>query len=325
MMRNKKLFYGILVVVLVAGVSTFLYLNKPLSIADNIYNCNEDNDRVSVKSGCCGCNGGGSNTAINRKYIEYWYDKLSNECREIDCGDIMSNHWTCFAKPKCVDGKCQLLPTVEKISMWQNGEELISDPRISKHNLRVNIIMKTLHKLNLQATCVFSEEDIQEIKQKDRVVEIIFKQAYDFPIRQWIEPYRSNAKSDERGYRILENVKTVLFILEDNLDEGLEAPILVGTEREDGDERCSWERTQEDMEKLGPCEGIVGYVFSEEHGCIAVSGCKYRHIEDIVPFNSKEECELACGRIMWSCWAIQQEGSNELDKSWINEIRFKGG
>ena len=221
-------------------------------------------------SGCCGCNAGGSNTAINRKYIEYWYDKLSNECREIDCGDIMSNHWTCFAEPKCVDGKCQLLPTVEKIAMWQNGEELISDPRSSKHNPRVNNIIKTLHKLNLQATCVFSEEDIQEIKQKDRVVEIVFKNPIDITISQWIEPYRSNAKSDKRGYRSLESVKTVLFILEDNLDGGLEGHILVG-------------------------HGVEGRV---DEGGIT---------------------------IVYSCWTIQQEGNNELDKSWINEIRFKGG
>ena len=113
-MRNKKLFYGILVVVLVAGVSTFLYLNKPLSIADNIYNCNEDNDCVSVKSWCCGCNAGGSNTAINKNYLEYWYDKLSNECRDIGCAGVMSNHWTCFAEPKCVDGKCQMSYVFDK-------------------------------------------------------------------------------------------------------------------------------------------------------------------------------------------------------------------
>ena len=206
-----------------------LYLIKPLSIADNIYNCNEDNDCVSVKSGCCGCNAGGKNTAINRKYLDYWYSKLWDECREIACIGVMSDHWTCFAEPKCIDGKCQLLPAVEKIAMWQNGEERISDPRSPKYNPRVNNVIRTLHKLNLQATCVFSEEDIQEIKQKDRVVVSIFKEPIDITISKWIEPEeRHYILTYENGYRILENVKTTIFILEDNLDEGLEGHILVG-------------------------------------------------------------------------------------------------
>ena len=204
-------------------------------------------------------------------------------------------------------------PTVEKIAMWQNGEEKNIDPESSEYNEIGNILIQTLHKLDLQAVCAFTEERVhQEIKRNDKVVEITFKQANDFPIRQWLEP--------EGRYNVLKNVKSAIFILEDNLGEGLEGFILVGSEREDRDERCSWKVTEEDMEKLGPCEGIVGYVFSEDHGCIAVSGCKYRHIEDIVPFNSKEECELACGRIMWGCWAIRQKDSNELDKNWIEGI-----
>ncbi len=310
-----------------------LYLIKPLSIADNIYNCNEDNDCVSVKSGCCGCNAGGKNTAINRKYLDYWYSKLWDECREIACIAVMSDHWTCFAEPKCIDGKCQLLPAVEKIAMWQNGEELISDPRSSKHNPRVNNIIRTLHKLNLQATCVFSEEDIQEIKQKDRVVEIVFKNPRDITINQWVQP-----ENYIEGYhlpvnRILRNVKTAIFILEDNLDEGLEGHILVGSEREGKDERCSREITREDLEKLGPCEAVVGYYFDVDKGrCIVISGCEFD--SEIVPFKTELQCQATCvGQFIeaqktplgWSCWAIQQAGSNELDKSWIDEIRFKGG
>jgi hypothetical protein len=47
-------------------------------------------------------------------------------------------------------------------------------------------------------------------------------------IGQWIEPQdKDHIKTDENGYRILESVKYALFILEDNLDEGLEAHILV--------------------------------------------------------------------------------------------------
>lgn len=176
---------------------------------------------------------------------------------------------------KCIDGKCQWSSIVEKISMWQNGEELISYPRepFSKYNLRVNNIIKTLHRLNIQATCVvlgyeISEEYIQKIKQKDRIVEIVFKNPRDITINQWVQP-----ENYIEGYhlpvnRILRNVKTAIFILEDNLDDGLEGHIL------------------------------IGHGGFEDEGGIT---------------------------IVYSCWVIQQEGSNELDKSWINEIRFKGG
>ena len=186
------------------------------------------------------------------------------DCEARDC------YYVAGYECKCVDDKCQWLSIVEKISMWQNGEELISYPKepSSKYNLRVNNILKTLHKINLQATCVFSEEDIKEIKQNDRIVEIVFKNPRDITINQWVQP-----ENYIEGYhlpvnRILRNVKTALFILEDTLDEGLEGHIL------------------------------IGYIIRSD---------------------------LAVETISYSCWAIQQEGSNELDKSWINEIRFKGG
>ena len=73
-----------------------------------------------------------------------------------------------------------------------------------------------------------------------------------------------------------------------------------------------------DLEKLGPCEAfLAGYLWSKDSGCYEVEGCE--HIPEIT-FGGKEECELACNR-MWSCWAIKQEDSNELDKSWIEEIK----
>ena len=183
-----------------------------------------------------------------------------------------------------------------------------------------SLLTRKLHELNLQATCVFSEEDIYEIIHKDRVAELIFKEPIDITISQWVEPEeRYHIPIEEKGYRILENVKTALFILEDRQDEGLEAYILVGAEREDKDEKCSWEITQEDLEKLGPCEGSVGYIFSEEYGCSTLFGCEFD--PEIVPFKTQGECELACGR-MWSCWAIniKEEGKPELDKTWIDGI-----
>ncbi|MBE0516065.1 MAG: hypothetical protein IBX41_01565 [Methanophagales archaeon] len=213
---------------------------------------------------------------------------------------------------------------VEEIVFYESGRDLpyfrqeLIDPKSEEGIGIASLLTRKLHELNLQAKCVLSEEDIQEIKQNDRAAELIFKKPIDITTSQWVEPEeRYHIPVDEKGYRILENVKTALFILEDNQDRGLEGHILVGSERKERDEKCSWEITQEDIEKLGPCEGSVGYVFSDEYGCSAVFGCYYD--SEIVPFKTKDECEFACGR-MWGCWAIQQKDSNELDKNWIEGI-----
>lgn len=78
---------------------------------EELYQCTSDNDCVSVKSGCCGCTEGGSNTAINNEHLGYWQLKLVNECKETACAQVMSDDWTCFATPKCVEGKCQIIAT----------------------------------------------------------------------------------------------------------------------------------------------------------------------------------------------------------------------
>ena len=118
---------------------------------------------------------------------------------------------------------------VESIVFYEDGKQEIIDPKSEDGKGIASLLTRKLHELNLQATCVFSEEDIQEIKQKDRVAELIFKKPIDITISQWTEPEeRYHIPTDEKGYRILENVETAIFILEDNQERGLEAHILVG-------------------------------------------------------------------------------------------------
>ena len=140
-----------------------------------------------------------------------------------------------------------------EIFLWENGKEKFLAGENSDLS---SFLLQTLHKLNLQARCAFGEEHIQEIKQNDKVIELRFRHPRNITISQWVEPEeRYHIPTDEKGYRILENVENALFILEDNLDEGLEGHILVGHEVE--------------------------------------------------------------GRIGYSCWAIQQEGSKEIDNDKI--------
>jgi hypothetical protein len=109
---------GVLVLLILTIILINFYFEKeknPLNESEKnpldeseIYNCNYDNECVVVDGGCCGCGAGGGATAINEGYFDYWKNKLSAECKPIACITVMSNHPTCFAKPKCVMNKCIL-------------------------------------------------------------------------------------------------------------------------------------------------------------------------------------------------------------------------
>ena len=81
---------------------------EPLKDED-IYICEEDRECVGVSADCCGCGMGGTATTINKDYLNYWGNKLKIECKGIACLAVISKHWTCSAKPKCVKGRCELI------------------------------------------------------------------------------------------------------------------------------------------------------------------------------------------------------------------------
>jgi len=216
----------------------------------------------------------------------------------------------------------RFLTGTEKIIFYENGKQKSIDAESQEGAKIIDLLSLKLQKLNLQAKCVFSEENVKGIKQKDKVVELIFKEPLNITISQRIElGDRDYIAANEKGYRVLENLKSAIFVLEDNLDEWTGGHILVASERKNRDERCSWKVTEEDSEKYEALSlkwsMIAGYEFDEEQGCIPVGGSNY--VEGVVPFKTKDDCEMACGR-MWSCWAIKQKYSNELDKSWIEEL-----
>ncbi|HIH17864.1 MAG TPA: hypothetical protein HA282_01555 [Nanoarchaeota archaeon] len=84
-------------------------MQKEPSKDDEIYLCKEDRECISISPGCCGCGSGGEAITINRDYLNYWRNKLSAECEDMLCTAVISDHWTCYAKPKCIGGKCQLI------------------------------------------------------------------------------------------------------------------------------------------------------------------------------------------------------------------------
>jgi hypothetical protein len=68
--------------------------------------CTSDNDCVSVKGSCCGCNMGGSNMAINREFLSEWESQFGNKCDGVMCLAVVRP--PCPGKAKCVLNSCVL-------------------------------------------------------------------------------------------------------------------------------------------------------------------------------------------------------------------------
>lgn len=84
----------------------FLGQQKTPLNENEIYTCSEDRECISVKYGQCGCSAGGSATAINRQYSDYWEGKNSEQ--GVMCSAVMSNDPSCSMESKCVQNKCRL-------------------------------------------------------------------------------------------------------------------------------------------------------------------------------------------------------------------------
>ena len=80
-------------------------VDPPLDPAD-VYICEKDTDCISVKSGCCGCSMGGSNTSINRKYKAWWDKETNANCEGHMCPAYISH--PCPTTGRCVGKKCTL-------------------------------------------------------------------------------------------------------------------------------------------------------------------------------------------------------------------------
>ena len=70
--------------------------------------CRRDDECVKVQADCCGCNYGGKAVSISKEFEENWEDTINAKCKDIICPTVLSNHWTCAAKPKCIQNKCTL-------------------------------------------------------------------------------------------------------------------------------------------------------------------------------------------------------------------------
>jgi hypothetical protein len=107
----EAVFNGILIIGLIALFIAFLFLIPKQSevLEEDLYYCILDSDCALVRGGCCGCNEGGNNTAVNNGYVGYWNAKMDKACKDVFCPQVISTHWTCSAQPVCFQNKCSLM------------------------------------------------------------------------------------------------------------------------------------------------------------------------------------------------------------------------
>ncbi len=94
----------------------------------NWRSCNQDSDCAETQAGCCGCNNGGEQIGINKKYLKNWEDALKSKCQDIGCITLFSCK---EGKVVCENNKCEFKEEINNdnqsnTSDWQTyrNEEL---------------------------------------------------------------------------------------------------------------------------------------------------------------------------------------------------------
>ena len=111
-----------------------------------------------------------------------------------------------------------------RIFLWENGDWTF----IVDHESPVySSLLETIRRLNFQTESNVSDEKVDQIISHDKVVELTFRFPRNITISQWIAPEdRDHIKTDENGYRTF-NIRSGVFVLEDNLGQGLEGHVFI--------------------------------------------------------------------------------------------------
>ncbi|MEW5852987.1 MAG: hypothetical protein AB2A00_29660 [Myxococcota bacterium] len=72
--------------------------------------CKQDTDCVHVPADCCGCRAGGTDMAVAVTALKEAAAARDAQCKDFLCAQIISQHISCSATAKCVEGKCTLEP-----------------------------------------------------------------------------------------------------------------------------------------------------------------------------------------------------------------------
>ncbi len=100
----KRFLIALGIVIIVAGILVFTGSNS----GEDDYSCETDEDCVKVDAGCCGCNEGGEAIAIHKNRQSSWEAQLQENCSDVMCPQVISNHPSCEKEAVCVNNECVL-------------------------------------------------------------------------------------------------------------------------------------------------------------------------------------------------------------------------
>lgn len=75
----------------------------------NAGECKHDGDCLLVKAGCCGCNEGGKQIALNQEMAKKQTETINSTCGDTMCPQMISKDPSCQQSAKCnAENKCDL-------------------------------------------------------------------------------------------------------------------------------------------------------------------------------------------------------------------------
>lgn len=128
---------------------------------------------------------------------------------------------------------------VEKVVLYDEGEEQVFDPGTLKGRRLISSLTRKLHQVDMQSG-LLREEQVEEVRENGRVVELVFREPADVGISIYVDPEeRYHVAVDAEGYAILEDVGNAIFVLEGS-EEGSRGYIYIGYNLEEGKRYGCW-------------------------------------------------------------------------------------
>ncbi len=103
----KRFLIALGIVIIVAGILVFTGGNSDENFSEE-YFCEINEDCVKVDAGCCGCNEGGEAIAIHKDKQGSWEKQLEENCSDVMCPQVISNHPSCEKEAVCDNRECVL-------------------------------------------------------------------------------------------------------------------------------------------------------------------------------------------------------------------------
>jgi len=132
----------------------------------------------------------------------------------------------------------------ENVWLWQNGtEEYVTGPESEL----TQFLFQTLSRVNAVENRTLTDEEAERIKENNVAVKLRLRyvSSRNIVTAKLVQPQlRDGILTNEEGYQVLKLLTEVLFITMDNLNEDLEARILVRSEEDQTQQWSVWKITK---------------------------------------------------------------------------------